>query len=236
MKTNAEIRRENLRRLVDQHGGATAFAAKIERLPAQVSQWLNASIDYKSGKPRQISDKSARMIESSLGLQTGWLDLDHTALIHPGAGVRAWETPDDLDPDVYGTIPHYDVKLSAGDGAIAEWVRHEDNDPLAFRRRFFQARRLNPKHLKALYVRGTSMEPTLEDGDTVVIDTSQTQIQDDEIYALLYCGELYVKRLFRMPGGGIEVRSDNPKHRSWEVTGPDLEHLLVLGKKVWRGG
>ena len=164
--------------------------------------------------------------------------MDPASLIPSGAQVVAWDTVEDL-PDggkAYVFIPHYDVSLSAGEGCCCEWHEHSDNEPLSFRAKWFQSRGLNPVNCKALYVKGSSMDPTLVDGDTVMIDTSRTEIRDGNIYAVIYYGELYVKRLFRIPGGGIELRSDNPAHRSREVTGTDLEALFVLGEKVWRAG
>lgn len=158
--------------------------------------------------------------------------------IPPGASVVAWDTLDDL-PDggaAYVLVPHFDVSLSAGDGCCCEWHEHADNEPLSFRAKWFQARGLNPTNCKALYVRGSSMDPTLVEGDTVMIDTSRADVRDGVIYAVIYHGELYVKRLYRIPGGGIELRSDNPAHRPREVTGADLDALFVLGEKVWRAG
>jgi len=117
-------------------------------------------------------------------------------------------------------------------------VRHDqDVDPLVFRSRWFRARGLKPDNCKALYVRGNSMNPGLEDGDTVLIDVSKTEVRDDEVYAVVYHGDLFIKRLFRVPGGGIELRSDNDRvYKPVMVLGADLEHLIVLGKKVYRSG
>lgn len=152
-----------------------------------------------------------------------------------GSRVLAWETLDDLPADgAYVTVPHYDVRLSAGDGA--QWVEHADHELLVFRTRWFQAKGARPQDCRALYVHGASMEPTLLDGDTVLIDTTRTAIDDDAIYALLYHGELYIKRLFRLPGGSVELRSDNPRHPSRPIQRADTEHLLVLGRMIWRAG
>ena len=153
----------------------------------------------------------------------------------PGSRVAVWETLADLpDGGHYIQVPHYEVRLSAGDGC--EWVEHAPNEPLVFRARFFQARGLKPEHCRALYVRGESMSPTLNDGDTVMIDISRREVRDDAIFAVMYHGALYIKRLFHLPGGGVELRSDNPRHPGREILGEDLDHLLVLGLKVWRAG
>lgn len=152
----------------------------------------------------------------------------------PGAIVVAWENLNDLPKDAYVHVPHYDVELSAGDGT--QWVEHADNSPLVFRAKWFAGRGLKPENCRALYVSGDSMQPELKDGDTVLIDTSSTTIRDDAVYALVYFDKLYIKRLFLLPGGGVELRSDNKHHPSREVHGADLAQLRILGEKAWRAG
>ena len=154
----------------------------------------------------------------------------------PGSHIVAWDGLGDLpEGSAYIVVPHFDVRLSAGDGAEAEWIDHPDNEPIPIPARVFRARWARPQDCRALYVRGASMEPTLLDGDTVVIDTARTVVQDDALFAFLYHGELYIGRLFRLPGGGVGLRSDNPRHRSQEVRGADLDALLILGRMIWRG-
>lgn len=77
MKNIEQIRNENLRQLVQENGGVNAFSAKIGRSQAQISQWLNNSINSETGKPRNISSRSCRFIEKSLGLREGWFDIEH---------------------------------------------------------------------------------------------------------------------------------------------------------------
>ncbi len=78
MKTVEEVRRENLARLVAEAGGVARLAERLGRSPSQISQWLNASLDSKTKKPRTISGRSARLIEARVGKAKGWMDQDHT--------------------------------------------------------------------------------------------------------------------------------------------------------------
>src|SRR3546814_4774838 len=82
MKTIDDIRRENLIALRDQHGTAQVLADIMEISPTQISQWINAAIDFKSGKPRNISSRSCRKMELKLDLVSGWMDTrseEHTS-------------------------------------------------------------------------------------------------------------------------------------------------------------
>lgn len=148
--------------------------------------------------------------------------------------VVEWEKQDELAEEGYVFIPRYDLNLSAGCGTIA-WVIHEE-DPLAFRSRYMQAKGYNPDNLKALYVRGDSMEPYLQDRDTVMIDISDTTPKDGEVYAVCYDDEWYIKRLFKVPGGGLLLQSDNPRHKDMEVSPERIEVVRIFGRVIWRGG
>lgn len=148
--------------------------------------------------------------------------------------ITAYDNEDDLDPDDYVFIQRYDLKLSAGCGSLA-WVVHE-KDPIAFRRRFMDARRLDHRHLKAVYVRGDSMQPYLYDGDTVMIDTEDTTPRDGDVYAVCFDDEWFIKRIFKQPGGGLILRSDNSAYREISIKAEETGLIQVFGRVVWRGG
>lgn len=232
-------RRELLRALIDDHYHANVaeFARAIKKAPSQVHQWLSGN--------RTLGNAGARDIEIMLNLGQGYFDNanPHCSSILPtplaipsaAAHVLLWQTLDDLPDDgSYVAVPHYDVALSAGDGC--QWSEHPDHEPVAVPARLLKAKGVKPAHLRALYVHGDSMAPALDHGDTVVIDISRTVLRDDTIFALVYAGELYIKRLFRLPGGGIALHSDNPRHPSQELSGAQLSELYILGEKVWRAG
>lgn len=165
---------------------------------------------------------------------TGEVEPTLSPVIPPsGASVGIHDTAQDLDPDIYVWIDRFDVKLSAGNGNAA-WVVKE-KDPISFRRSWFDRKRLRPAACKALYVRGRSMEPVLNDWDTVLIDTDDTEIIDGEVYAVAFKNNLYIKTLERT-ASGLRLKSENPSFDSIEVNNGDSEHLKVLGKKVWRAG
>ena len=50
-------------------------------------------------------------------------------------------------------------------------------------------------------VRGGSMEPTLHDGDVVMIDTGRILVYDDYLYAIGRDDLIFVKRLVRTSDG-----------------------------------
>ncbi|QMT44253.1 LexA family transcriptional regulator [Neisseria dentiae] len=74
MKTIEEIRAERLDLIIKQLGSQSNFAEAIGKSPSQVSQWVNSSLDSKSGKPRSLSSSTARKIEKILKLPNAWFD------------------------------------------------------------------------------------------------------------------------------------------------------------------
>ncbi|MDR5777598.1 MULTISPECIES: hypothetical protein [unclassified Caballeronia] len=84
MKTCHEIRKDQLRVLAEEVGGVIELASIISRSETQVRQWLNASKDSRTGKPRGIADDMARYIEKATGKPVGWMDNDPARCEVPG--------------------------------------------------------------------------------------------------------------------------------------------------------
>lgn len=231
------VRRDGLQYLVDTRtaGNKAEFGRKYGIDPTYLSQILNGH--------RSMGEKSARKLEGQIGLESGYFDNPlnagrtlEQAAPNIGSSVRAYDDIKELDADTYFVVPKFDIKLSAGDGVSnVTWVVREDEDQIAFRRSWYKKRGLHPESLKALYVRGASMEPFLSDWDTVLIDTEDTEIVDGEIYALVFKNKFYIKAL-ENTRGGVKVISKNPDYETFEVQPEELQNLKILGRKVWRAG
>jgi phage repressor protein C with HTH and peptisase S24 domain len=76
------------------------------------------------------------------------------------------------------------------------------------------------------------MEPTIQHGAPVVIATNEKGIRSGKIYAILLDGDPLLKRLDKLPGGRVRVRSDNtaPAYAPFDV---DESALEVIGRAVW---
>lgn len=221
-----EIRRKKLE---------TWFTGKT--LPEKEKSYLSQLINGKSS----FGEKAARRLEKTYGMPDLYLDTEESIenadfappLIPNEAGITTYDDLSELDTNKYVLIDRYDIKLSAGGGNI-QWVINE-KDPISFRAKWFQHKRIDPKKCKALYVHGRSMEPILDDYDTVLIDTSKTQIIDGEIYAVSLGDEFFIKIVERTNDGVILV-SANKDFKDVEIKGEDLEYFRVIGMKVWRAG
>ncbi|MFM9768150.1 S24 family peptidase, partial [Streptomyces scabiei] len=76
----------------------------------------------------------------------------------------------------------------------------EDGPPVYMPADLIKRRGYQAEALIAIKVRGDSMETTLFEGDTVVINTMDKTITDNQVYAVNYEGEDVVKRLVRDNG------------------------------------
>jgi phage repressor protein C with HTH and peptisase S24 domain len=150
--------------------------------------------------------------------------------------ILAWEHPDDLPEGEFVMVPRLDVHLSAGGGHDQVEIELTKENPQAFRTEWIRLMRLKPNKLAAMRASGDSMEPTIHDGDSLLVDTSQVDVVDGKVYALWYEGGERVKRLFRLPGGALRILSDNPRFPPIEL-GPEYAgHVRIIGRVVHRSG
>jgi phage repressor protein C with HTH and peptisase S24 domain len=88
--------------------------------------------------------------------------------------------------------------------------------------------------LSAIRVMGESMEPTLSDGDDILVDRDDGVIRlRDGIYVLRADDVLIVKRVIVGEDRQVSIHSDNP---AW-ASRPSLEmaDVQLVGRVVWVG-
>lgn len=241
-----DIRRANLNALVRVRfgGNQSALASAVDRQASYISRCL--AEPGKNSKP--IGEKFARHIEQALGLMAGALD-STTGNDTPGrrsflaaAGapdlaqvvpMEVWDNETPLGPDEI-ELPFYEeVELSAGKGS--EVMLETSGRKLRFGKRTLQKKGVPPEAAACAAVTGNSMEPVLPDGSTVGIDTSFTHVLDGKMYAIDHSGQLRVKLLYRLPGGGLRLRSHNSEEHPDERYEGDYvaQHIRVIGKVFW---
>lgn len=124
-------------------------------------------------------------------------------------------------------IPYYDdIKASAGFGASNGDVQDPEYIHL-------------PKSLtteccrtktEAIKCSGDSMSPFLKDGDVMFVDKSKVELKDGDIYVVRFGEDLFVKRLFRIPGKLI-ARSDNSLYPEFDLL---VDSFEILGKVIYK--
>lgn len=95
-----------------------------------------------------------------------------------------------------------------------------------------------PGKTEMIFASGDSMYPTIEGGDSLLIDTSKKEIHDGRIYCVRVEGQLYAKRLQKIPPNKIKVISDNgSKYDAFYVDfSKDINFdFEVIGEIRWWG-
>lgn len=133
----------------------------------------------------------------------------------------------------YAMIPGYSVQVAAGAGAFP--VDEQPTRRLAFRRKWLRYRGLNEKNLVLVFAKGDSMEPTISDNNTVMIDTSNKELSDGSIYVIRTDHHLIVKRVQTLLSSSILLISDNKAYQPIEVDMAKVTDLEVIGRVVWIG-
>ena len=151
--------------------------------------------------------------------------------------ILAWEHPEDLPDGEFIFIPLMDIRLSAGHGAEQDIdINFSCDRPLAFRADWIRQMHLSPAKLISMFADGDSMEPRIQHGDALVVDTAQKHIMDGKVYALYYDGGERVKRLFKSPGGGLLIKSDNKDYPDIQVSAGEMEFIRIIGRVVHIAG
>lgn len=132
-------------------------------------------------------------------------------------------------------IPRYDLEAAAGPGTFLEaeaaidalnldldWIEQELN--------------VNPQDAGLLTVRGDSMEPTLNNGDTVLFTHKLPDPLQEGIYLIRCNALLMVKRLLPQPGKTLLIASDNSAYPPFPISEQiDPDDFAILGRVVWSG-
>ncbi|MDD4915413.1 MAG: helix-turn-helix transcriptional regulator [Methylococcales bacterium] len=240
--TNKEIRLHNLQRLLEHSGlSKTAFAVKVNTSPAYISQMLS------SKTRRAMGEQVARGIEYAYGKQTGWMDALHPPEEYLPETVRrpkiesnaewygGFEIIDDDQPPGADevSLPYYrELDIANGPGRTEVIEYHQQKQ--RFAKSVLKAAGVPAAAAFCAIISGSSMEPVLPEGATLGIDTSRTTVRDGELYALDHAGGLRVKIVYRMPGGGLRLRSYN--HEEWpdeNYTAEEAASIRVLGRVFW---
>lgn len=224
METRESTLTARLASLLNKEAGKTqaALARHCGVSTSAVNQWI------KSGK---IREGNLRQAAEFFGVSQKWLQTgEGERLSH----IRSY-SPEDAVPEGVVAIPEYKLEFSAGLGSEPTWELVHDSEDVWYRESFFQKRHVLPSHCKRARVCGNSMEPQLEDGDTILFEEFPdsrpgcVHIADGAIYVMSIDGEYRVKYLSKIKNG-LLVTSENPAYRPEEYVGDECDRLRIFGR------
>lgn len=163
-------------------------------------------VDPISIQPDEGEEKSLPQLTlEDIAAENGWVLIDEIDL---SFGMGATFLDQDRAPERLSIIPF-----------SVDWISDLHRGPVSF--------------LKIVRGRGDSMEPTIRDGDLVLIDTSRRRLDEQDVIWAVSYGELgMIRRLRQMPGGGVQMMPDNSVVRPTEAYDGEMN---VIGRVIWIG-
>lgn len=204
MKNIEEIRRNNLKSVIQKSGMTqNAFCKEYGLLNPNITAMLDGQ--------RPFTEKTARKLESNIGITLGALDEHNSS---------------DLINKNKISIPKYNVKASAGIGEII--VAENIYDYGFFDSHLLDRYGSKQENLAIITVTGKSMMPTLYEDEEILIDLSKINKMDNRLFVISTRNELWVKRMRITPNGYI-FESDNEDYRYLDHLYNDTTTVRIVG-------
>ncbi|MCA3365669.1 MAG: helix-turn-helix transcriptional regulator [Roseomonas sp.] len=206
--------------------GSARDAARLSGLPYGTLQ------NYIQGGELKLSN--AASLARATGVRLEWLANGLGPMLADQSGEVATISAAATPPG-HVLLPLLEARAAAGNhgGLRSDHLV----DFIAFSESFLkQTLRRSPQNLALLTASGDSMDPTIRDGDLLLVDTSARRIEGSFIYVLAIGGGLLVKRIHLRRDGSVILKSDNPKYDAEEVPAVETPTLEVLGQVIWQGG
>lgn len=207
----ADPRRRLLELATSQGHSLSELSRLIERNSTYLQQFV------RKGSPRKLEENDRRTLARFFGV--GEAELGASEEISRAARRSGWVE-----------VPRLSLGASAGPGTFAS-----DEAPVGafgFAARWLREQGLDPAQLSAIRIEGDSMEPTLRDGDEILVDRTPRPWRDG-IHVVRAGDALLVKRLETGRPGSVALISDNPAYRAIELPPGEVE---VIGRVVWKSG
>lgn len=223
MRSVNDVRKENLIVLRERFKTLANLNLAIgkKKTDSTLSQIINGAKDTRSGNVKNLGDRLAREMETKLSLGYGWMDADHSN--------EAFPEDDDL---IY--LRRLNVSACCGAAGVQNYEDEAFVEQIQVSRPWFQENisKIREQGYELITASGDSMEPTFRNGDLIVVDRQDRDLKRDGVFCVLVDGDLYVKRVQRIPGAILFI-SDNSLYRPFEIPIKEVEfRLQVLGRVV----
>lgn len=196
----------------------------LTRLAEQAQVNRSFIYDILYGRSQNPTKEKLERVAKRLRVGVDWLVT--------GYGFIEGEEPGREGDATYVAIRSVRIAASMGGGRIVEEV--EDGEPLQFLSRWVRdALKVQPDDLRIMRVEGDSMEPTLFDGDTVLVDLTKKTPSPPGIFVLNDGMGLVAKRVEIVPRSDplrLHIVSDNDRYASYDVT---VDEANIVGRICW---
>ena len=188
----------------------------LGRNPSYLQQFI------RKGSPRRLEEQDRRTLARFFGIPEDELR---------GSQENSYvESPRPAEQGDWIAVPRLDLGASAGPGTVPD--TESAFDTFRFSRRWLAEQGLDGARISAIRVAGDSMEPLLNDGDEILVDTAPRAFRDG-IHVVRLGDTLLVKRVAQAGAGRLALLSQNLAYPPIEVA---AEEVAIIGRVVWKGG
>lgn len=148
---------------------------------------------------------------------------------------KAFQRAEKLLQDGVSMINGYpSINVSAGFGSFNEGVTQpEGKEP--YSDSLLQSLRVNPEKCAVFWANGDSMNPTIADGDQLLVDLSKNEITGNNIYLVQNGDSVWVKRV-KVKWDQVELISDNKdEYDPIIISADEAQNLQIIGQVVHIG-
>lgn len=199
--------------IAEKHLSLSAFAREVGVTPSCVKSWIDGRTTPKGPSIARISERFN--VPPSLILGSGATDGLPTSLKLADGTVA---------------IPKFSATGSCGGGAINDNVQMVNLIYVAADWLRMKCPTVQTRSLEVITADGDSMSPTINNLDFLFIDRSVKTVTSDGIYAVIFNGEVFIKRVQKQIDGGLLLISDNPKYPPMRVAPDQMASVFIAGR------
>ncbi|MCW9699750.1 LexA family transcriptional regulator [Avibacterium sp. 20-129] len=211
------------------NGNTSEFARTVGIAITSLNRWLIGEAD----PSRSNLIKTA----NAAGVSLEWLATGKESQPQTSHNVveRAFEQARKMLEDGISMIASYSsINVSAGFGSFNEGVTKPDGEE-PYSDALLASLGAKAEHCGVFWANGTSMDPTISDGDQMLVDFSKKEARgDDKIYLVQNGESVWVKRV-RKEWDYVELISDNESYRPIRITADEAQNLQIIGQVIHNG-
>lgn len=196
------------------------FASAVGVAQASLARWVKGEADPSRTNLIKIAEVA--------GVSLQWLATGEGEMLK-GAENTSQKISAPAPESNVVMIPSYSsVQVSAGFGSFNDGVTKPD-DHIPYPAPLLQKLGVKPQFAAVFWANGTSMRPTIDDKDQMLVDLSRKEIKGNNIYLVQSESSVWVKRV-KMNWNSVELISDNQEEYKPIILSKDeAEKLQVIG-------
>lgn len=209
---------ERVRQAINNNGGIEAFS---------IASGLDQDrLEYAIEGMRALTATQLAQVAKTANVSFEWLITGQESTTY---------SEEDLSSVV--PVPLLDIEASAGNGSVI-YDEFQKSELFLSKGMLDRQYKVSPSDVYVMYANGESMEPTLKSGEMLACSKSPQHIKPaDGVYIIRMDGDLFVKRIQKLPGNVLKVTSDNPAYHPFNVDLKDVESgtidFQILGKVLF---